>query len=62
MLLAHALFREAYYGGTEEPGKAITSVHHKDSIAKEGDSLGSTALTRAMEKRSRAPRRMLRRT
>ena len=48
MLLARALFRVAYYGDTEEPGKAITSVHHKDSIAKEGDSLGSAALTRAM--------------
>ncbi len=60
-LLVHALFCEAY-GDTEEPGLAIASVHHKDSIAKEGDSLGSAALTRAMEKPSRAPRRMLRRT
>jgi hypothetical protein len=33
---------------------AIASVHHKDSIANEGDSLGSAALTRAMEKRPRA--------
>ena len=56
MLLAHALFREAYYGDTEEPGKAITSVHHKDSIAKEGDSLGSAALTRAMHRSGRAHR------
>ena len=56
MLLAHALFRKAYYGDTEEPGKAITSVHHKDSIAKEGDSLGSAALTRAMHRSGRAHR------
>ena len=56
MLLAHALFREAYYGDTEEPGKAITSVHHKDSIAKEGDCLGSAALTRAMHRSGRANR------
>ena len=35
MLPVHALFREAY-GGTEEPGMAIVSVHHKASIAKEG--------------------------
>ena len=57
MLLAHALFREAYYGDTEEPGKAITSVHHKGSIAKEGDdSLGSAALTRAMRRSGRAHR------
>ena len=44
MLLVHALFCEAY-GDTEEPGLAITSVHHKDSIAKEGD--GFTRFSRA---------------
>ena len=44
MLLVHALFCEAY-GDTEEPGLAITSVHHKDSIAKEGD--GFTRFNRA---------------
>ena len=43
-LLVHALFRKAY-GDTEEPGLAITSVHHKDSIAKEGD--GFTRFNRA---------------
>jgi len=43
MLLVHALFREAY-GDTEEPGMAITSVHHKASIAKEG---GFTWFSRA---------------
>jgi hypothetical protein len=42
-LLFHALFREAY-GDTEEPRLAITSVHHKDSIAKEG---GFTRFSRA---------------
>ena len=35
MLLVHALFREAY-GGTEQPGMAIMSIHHKASIAEEG--------------------------
>ena len=34
-LLVHALFRDTY-GGTEEPGMAIMSVHHKAAIAKEG--------------------------
>ncbi len=42
-LLVHALFSEAY-GDTEEPGLAITSGHHKASIAKEG---GFTWLSRA---------------
>ena len=43
MLLVHALFRKAY-GGTEEPGVAIMSDHHKASIAKEG---GFTWFSRA---------------
>ena len=43
MLLVHALFREAY-GGTEEPGMAVMSVHHKAWIAKEG---GFTWFSRA---------------